>query len=102
ATQSFLPARGARSRRHILRQVFAIFVGGRFLEIAFEMVNDAFEVQPLCRAPGCRIAVQNQVLHLARKILEWSVEIESMRQRRYFQRALQIARRAARSKAAFE
>ena len=45
------------------------------------------------RAVGRRIAVQQKILNARRKFLERSIEIESVRVGRQFQRALQIGRR---------
>src|SRR6185437_10486898 len=81
---------------------FAVFVGGSFLEIAFEMVDDAFEIQALCGAAVRGIAVENQILHAARKLFEWRAEIEAVRESGEFERALKIRGTAARAESAFE
>src|SRR6185437_2909668 len=57
--QALLRAGGAGRRRHVLREPFAVFVGGGFLEIAFEMVDDALEIQAFRGAAVRGIAVEN-------------------------------------------
>ena len=65
------------------------------------MLQHALKVQALLGAVR-RVAIENQILHLARKLLERRIEIEAERDRGNLQRALQILRSRAWTKPAIE
>ena len=66
------------------------------------MLQHALKVQPFLGAAIRRIAVENQILHLARKFFERRIEIEAERDRGNLQRALQILRSRAGAEPAIE
>src|SRR5258708_14060639 len=96
-TQAPFAANRTWRRGHILADPFAIIVRTRFFQTTFEKADYALKVQARKRFRGTRalsagsativlrpkirrrIAVQNQVLHLARKFLERRRKIESVR-----------------------
>src|SRR5580698_2710867 len=66
------------------------------------MRHNALEIQALRRTAVFRIAVQDQILHLARKFLEGGVQIEAVRRRRNPQSLLQIRRAGAGAETSFK
>jgi len=65
-----LVASRAGRRGHVLREPFAVGIGIRIGEAAFQMSDHAFKIQALGRGILGRIAVQNQILRFARKRLQ--------------------------------
>ena len=100
--QALLPAHLAGRRRHVLREIFAIFVGGGFLEIALEMVDDALEIEAFGWPAVGGIAVENQVLHAVRELFKGRVEVEAIGKSSDFQGPLQGGGSAAGAQAPLE
>src|SRR3984957_11666852 len=77
--QAALVASRTGRRRHILREPFAVRVGIRFFEAFLKMRDDALKIEALHSGAVRRIAMKNQILNFSWKLLEWSIEIETVR-----------------------
>ena len=96
--QPLLAARRARRGRHVFQQPLLIILRGRFLVVAPQHLQHAGEMQA---GPGTdrtgarrrilwRIAVEDQVLRLARELFHRRLEREAVGHRGQLQRALQV------------
>ena len=101
-TETALVTHHARRGRHVLGEPVAIGVGLGFVQIRFEVLQQALKREVLVGLAGGFVAVEDEVLGFARKILERDVEIEAMRFGGEFHRALQIRGTGAGAKTAFE
>ena len=86
--QAAFVASCARRRRHVLREPFAVGIGIRFFQAFLKMRENALKIEALHSGAVRRIAVQDQILNFARKLLERSIEIETVRGGREFHGAL--------------